>query len=614
MKKIIAFVLCILMVVSCFMFTTSAEEEEFHDISKESLLKASSQWNYYSAPKYTIDGKLDRITCALGGYEYFRPNAPGRDPSVNIKDSWIEYRYKEYKEIESIVMYALKRSENIKYRLQVLVMGEWYEISTLPNNKADIYVYTVDGKESNGDTIKLGWDTDELVKAYNTANPDKPLPEGNITTKKFRIYFDYTDQWSPPIIYETVITGRKGVAPEFDVPDDAELSTNAALSGHMYASSSVSGHYPALGADNTATYWAAKNTTDGEWIKAEFDKAYNISKLELDFSSVLTTNDGKDKNDLNSYVAQTFDIEIKLMGIDGTWSSYATKTGISTTHKPDEAKVLIFEAATDSDVLKNIKGVQVIFTNLGTNSFGAISEIDATIADGGKCIFLAGWMTDGRKTSLATGNIAVLGTPYCSSAFDYIGISEVSYIIDGQYADYSPCWYAGTMGTGEYCGVVLDLEEGQKASISKVVLNFNDYITYDYYNMITQVRENPVKDDYVLGFEVQAKQADGSYKKIASGSSYDTVSKSYIVAFDFTDVVTDDIRVVFTSNDAGYAYLKELEVYASDIAYGDTTQNGYCSLLTDKKVAKATAESGFKIPHIIFRAPYMDIISPLASN
>lgn len=594
-KRTIALILCLLMLVPCFLFGVSAEgatEEPFVDISKESMLKASSQWNYYSAPKYTIDGDLNAV--AAGGWAYWRPNAPGRDPSVNLSDTWIEYRYKEYKEIDTITMYARKYTSNMKFRLQVLIMGEWHEFPALNMNTAPIYKYTYDGKEYNGDTIMLVWDTDVIIEQYNAAHPDNPIEPGNLNTKKFRVYFDYADQWNPPIIYETVIMGRTGKVPEFEVPDDAELSTNAALSGHMYASSATLGRYPALGADNSiASSWQSDNKTDGEWVKAEFDKPYDITNLSLNFGGIVDT--------------YSFTVDVSLL-YDDAWEFYET-VDVTTSSDYEDALIDIFNG-NDDNALKNVRGVKVVFSELNGKP-AVISEINAKIANGGKCIFLAGWMTNDRKSSVANGNIAIYGKAYASATFDYLGISDVSFINDGQILDPSPCWYAGDMGTGNYCGVTLGLDEGEKATISKIVLNFNDYITWDYYNMITQVRENKVKDDYILGFELQAKQADGTFKTIATGSSYDSISKSYIVSFDFTDLVTDDVRVVFTSTDAGYAYLKEIEIFSSDVEYGDEAINGYSSFAHDRKKPKASTT--FATPHIVFRAAFMDIISPLSS-
>lgn len=606
-RRIISLILCVLMIVPCFLFGVSAEgetttEEPFQDISAESMLKASSQWNYYSAPKYTIDGKLDNITVAVGGYEFWRPNAPGRDSAVNMRDTWIEYRYKEYKELDTITMYAQKHSTNTKYRLQVLIMGEWYEFEALSNNKAEIYTYTakVNGKEQtfSGDTIKLVWDTDEIVKAYNLDNPDNPLPEGNLNTKRFRVYFDYSDQWNPPIIYETVIMGRQGQVPEFDVPDDAELSTNAALSGHVYASSSVFSRYPALAVDKTyTTSWKSSKSDDGEWIKAEFDSAYDISNLAIDIGGIVAED------------ASSFDIEVQIKREDGTWEALTTKTGVQTTTSyENNNKVLLFEGD-DDNLLEKIKGVKIIFTNITGSA--VITEIEATIANGGKCIFLSGWMTNDRKQSVANGNIAIYGTPYASSTLDYLGISEPSYITDGQILDSSGAWYAGTMGTGEYCGVQLNIQEGEKATVTKIVLNFNDIITYDYTNPITGNRENKVKDDYVLGFDIQAKQNDGTFKTIASGTSYDTTSKSYVVSFDIDNVVTDDIRVVFTSNNAGFAFLKEIEIYASDVEYGGT-QNGYNTFPHQR--TKPIATKSFANPFVVYRSYFMDLISPISAS
>lgn len=600
MKKIIAMILCILTLISCFVFNASAEEEEeYQDISKESLLDCSTQWNYYSAPKYTIDGKIEG---AITGYEFWRSDY-SRNENFNINDVWIEYRYKEYKEIDTITLYVHRyETHRQQYILKVMVMGRWIEFPAVLTKGAPAYTNSK-GKEYPESAV-LTFDISEMVKKLKQDHPGEYdyLEGENLTTKKFRFYLKYPDQYTPPLFHETIVMGKKGETPALDVPDGAEVATNAALSGKMYASSSASGKYPAMGADNTtANYWQAKNTTDGEWIKAEFDKPYNLSKLQLDLCGITT-----DK-------INTFDVEVKLLGADGTWSSYATKTGISTIKGFDDHKISIFESTGDDDILENIRGIQVVFTNVTSGSIPTMNEIIATIADKGECIFLAEWMTDDRKASISNGNIAIYGTAYASNTFEYIGISETSYINDGQIIDSSPCWYAGTMGTGEYCGVKLALPEGEKATVNKVVLHFTDYITWDYYNMITQVRENTVKDDYVLGFEVQARKSDGTYEKIASGSSYDKLSKSYIVSFDFANgVVTDDIRVVFTSNDAGYAYIKEIEIYATDVEYGDSTQNGYSSFVHDRRKPKATTD--FALPHVVYRAPFMDIISPLESK
>ena len=595
-RRIISLILCLLMLIPSFAFSSFAAEEEeeenpFVDISKESMLKASSQWNYYSAPKYTIDGDLDGV--AAGGWAYWRPNAPGRDPSVNIKDSWIEYRYREYKELDTITMYARKYNSNMRFRLKVLIMGEWYEFPALNMNTAPIYKYTYNGKEYNGDTIMLIWDTDQLIEQYNKDHPDSPLPEGNITTKNFRVYFDYTDQWSPPIIYETRIVGRKGATPAFDVPDDAELSTNAALSGHMYSSSAVLGRYAAMGADNAiASSWKSQATTDGEWIRAEFDKAYDLDSLSINFGGI-------------SDFSASYTVDISFLK-NGSWSFYDT-FDVETSSDYEKA---ILEVFNDPEEGKGISGIKVVFNDVNGKA-SALSEITATIADGGKCIFLAGWMTNDRKSSVANGNIAIYGKAYASTTFDYLGISDVSFINDGQIIESSPCWYAHEMGKGQYCGVDLNLGEGKTTKVTKVVLHFTDYITWDYYNMITQVRENEITDDYVLGFDLQIKQADGTYKTVASGSSYDKTTKKYIVSFDVNEE-TSDVRVVFTSNDAGYPYLKEVEVFTDSMDLGNKTINGYSTFAHQRSIPKAT--TSFATPYVVYRAAFMNIIAPLAAN
>ncbi|MBO5374940.1 MAG: hypothetical protein J6A54_05805 [Clostridia bacterium] len=597
MKKIISIILCILTIASCFVFSTSAEESEYKDVSAESLLKCSTQWNSWSAPKYTIDKSIVNDRVAVRGYKFWRSDY-GRNPAFNQNDVWIEYRYKEYKEIDTIDIYVERKVAN-KYVLEVLVMGEWVKFDAVTDANAPSYVE--DGKTYN-DVAVISFDIDKMFGELKAKYPDDygHLPDGNLTTKKFRFKLVYSDQWNPPIFYETVVMAKKGEVPALDVPDDAELSTNAALSGHMYASTSLKSpaRYPFFAADNTTSnFWQAAEASSNEWIKSEFDKPYDLSKLEIDFGGITTDKDN------------TFDVEIKLLGADGTWTTHSTKTGVKTTSKFETGKITVFEAASDADVLKNIRGVQLVFTNMAAGSSAAVNEITATIANEGKCIFLAGWMTSDRKEAVANGNIAVYGDAYASSTFDYVGISEPQYINDGQILAASYAWYAGYLSSGEHCGVVLNSPAG-KASVTKVVLNFNDIITYEHVNS-DWTRENKILGDYVIGFEIQAKQADGTFKKVAEGSSYDPTSKSYIVAFDFKEpVVTDDIRVVFTSNDSGFAYLKELEVYASDVPYGDATTNGYCTYPTQRKVANAT--KNFATPFVQYRAAFMNLISPVS--
>ena len=65
-----------------------------------------------------------------------------------------------------------------------------------------------------------------------------------------------------------------------------------------------------------------------------------------------------------------------------------------------------------------------------------------------------------------------------------------------------------------------------------------------------------------MGIQIQAK-IDGEYVTLVTTKSYDKDLK-YSPAFQFDPVVTDDIRILYTSGNGTFANLKELEVYSTD--------------------------------------------------
>ena len=304
MKKILSIILCILMLLPCVLLCVSATEEEseepaeYTNIAKEALLKCSSYWNNDRLPKYTIDGVKN------SSYQFWSPNYSGRDPNVDNSNHWIQYGFKDYKQINEILIYADSDAchAGVTYTLEALVLGEWVTITSTTHGEG-VAIEEISG-----------------VSLITISIPDEFAP---LITKKLRIKVAGHVLWEPPLVQEVEIMGKSGVAPEFDVPDGAELSTNAALSGYVTASSSKNLRYPALTANNdttsdeSKTTWYANDTEDGNWIMYEFDKAYDLEKIQLYFTKI----------NANKGARNIYEINVELLR-EGVWTKEYENTNI----------------------------------------------------------------------------------------------------------------------------------------------------------------------------------------------------------------------------------------------------------------------------------------------
>ena len=579
MKKFLSIILCVLMIVPCFAicaFAEDASEEELTNVALNSSLKASSTWNASTPAKATINGRIE--SDFGGGHEnYWSPSAPGRDNTASKDLSTIQYTFKGlnkgYKIVETVDLYVTQypgcSSNNVQYTVKALINGVWTQVGKATASQFGVY------EDANGKKYekyaKIHFDLPEEVEVDGDickVNTTTILIEctnyGNVGTGGCGEY------WHCPQIYETVIMGKTGFIPEIDLKPGALLSTNAALSGHRSASSSASMQYPYLAADNiVSTAWNAKTTNNGEWVMADFDKPYDLSALELNFGAA------PEKT--------TYNIDV-LVRIDDEWVTVADDLDVN-------ADTGIINGV-DIDLTGNtidVNAVKIVY-NETNGKAASIAEINATIADKKKCQFLFDYLTVSRKESAATGNIAVYGEPYASTTMDHIGISEVSYINDGGISIDNYAWYSKSFAMGQYCGITLE----ETSKVNKVVLFFNDGI----------VGGHDARDYFVFGFDVQAK-IDGEYKTVASGTNYNAGNKKYIVAVEFDEVETDDIRILFTDTDIGYVYLKEMEIF------GSTKYDDFSTYLNNReKVAKTT---NFGAPYIIGRSKFMDLISPVQS-
>ena len=576
MKKFLSILLCLLMIVPCFAFVALAEEETEEEASNVALdagIKASSYWNASTLPKSATNGAT-KSDIGGGHNNYWRPSNPTRDtwnggtPGEASFQLTFKGKNRGYKLLEGVDIWVRLGAEGCKscnptYDVQALINGVWTSVGKASESSAT----AVEGKPEAG-IIHIDFP--------ETVTVDGTVCQVNAKALRFMIdNFANTGcgaYWHCPIIYEFEVWGKTGFIPEIDLHDGALLSTNAALSGHRNASSSMNNQYPYLGADNYESFWASKATTDGEWFEVLFDKGYDLEKLELNFGSIIIES--------GSNETYTYTISTAVL-VDGVWKDLGEQDVTTSTGKANNVEVAL--GTNNIEVC----GVKVTFVSTG-GAQAAINEVIATIADGKKCEFLAEYLTTYRRQSAANGNLAIYGEPYAYSVMDHLGISDISYINDGGIATSDFAWYSKGFEMGQYCGVTLE----EESKVNKVVLYFNDGIIGQY----------NARDYFVFGFDVQAK-IDGEFVTVAKGTSYNAAKEEYIVSIEFDEVEATDIRIAFTDIDIGFTYIKELEVY------GSTRYNDFSTYAHGRKnVAKTTS---FGDAFVIGRANFSVLANPL---
>ena len=389
------------------------------------------------------------------------------------------------------------------------------------------------------------------------------------------------DWWIVPLIHEIEIWGHQAVyTPKFDVPEGAEVVTDAALGGMAGATTSQTQYYPLLGNDrNSGTYWRAGDyENQSYWI--DFEGAYMVEEIKLNFGGLAA-----------AYDNATLSYDVYVMR-GGSWQKIASDTVTATSALWEAGDLKVYPTGDGG----RIEQVKVTFTSSkdanGDDIPPVITEVSAPIINGEQVVFLSSYLNYHRASSTAQGNLACYGEAYCSSSFDYSNISDVTYINDGQVMDDSYSWYAETFAAGSYCGVKLkDTED-----VTKVVLYFNDQI----------VQGAP--QDHVLSYDVQVL-VDGVYKTVASGTSYNPETKQAIVSIEFDAVRTNDVRIVYKSNGMVFPYLKELEVYSGQKRY--SSFDGFVLDLSIRTLYGKAVTKTFAEPSYVKRAKFMDLKSPI---
>lgn len=595
LKKILPLALCLLMVIPTMAICTFAANLSLTGTPGDKSIMGTerqnwaangqgyhtSAWNYDRHSKYLNNGTYDH------SYQYWQPSDPAR-PNGNGVDptkQHVGFSFDDgYYVFDEVVIYANsypKGQNNIKYRVEALILGEWVEVGV---GYQDDGVPSDKGGDVTKLSIKLTHPNAALGEDINTNNVRIWCSEYGSYAKRYGDYADnpptWHDWWLTPCMQEVELIGVTGYRPEFDVPMNAYLVTNAALSGMIGADTSMAMRYPGLaGDDDKSTNWKAMRK-GAQNIWAEFDKAYPVSKVGFNVGGCAAVDVG---------VELTYNLKVLTSGTikDGTWE-YIVQGATATTVK-ENVDDIIYELDGDKEIL----GMMIEFTSLkGGQERAVVTELVAEIANGGKCIYLADYITNAKKVSTATGNLACYGAAYASSNFGYAGISKVSNLIDGNISYDDDSWIADSYIIGTYAGVTLK----EAHNVTKVVLYFGD-------------RLGGVDGQYVFKLDIQAK-IDGEFKTVAQATSYDAERQSYTVSIELSEAVnTDDIRVVFMSDAQTFPYLKEIEIFEKGFVYSNFV--GY-SLDSSRTSGGPAATSEFGDRTVVKRGKYFDKQSPLS--
>ena len=491
------------------------------------------------------------------------------------------------------------------------------ELATTSNNTY-ISTYSYEFKDGTKSDMKIAFSINDNLGAagFKVVTIEKEEPyynkdgtvvrddQGNIATqmvKYDRYFFEYDsngkvkitqklashhDWWLVPIIHEVYIWGHQAVnTPRFDVPEGAEVVTDAALGGMASATTSAPNQYPLLGNDRSnTTQWIANDyENQSYWIEFDQNKDYTIGDVILNFGYM---SEDTEKTVGTAGTQLVYDFYVRR---NGNWELFAGGEEVTT----DSAEVLM-----TYHINGDISGIKVTFTSSiknGKNAPPAITDTNALISDGEQCVFLSGYLNAYRASSIAQGNLAPYGEAYCSSSFDYSNISDVTFINDGQTSDLEAfSWYAESFLKGTYCGIKLKESE----DVTKVTLYFNDII----------LQGKP--EEHVMVFDIQAL-VNGEYITIKEGvTSYDPVKKSSIITVVLDQPVrTNDIRIVYQANGMVFPYLKELEIYAGQKLY--SAFDNYMLDTSVRTLHGRAATTDFAQKTIVKRAKYMELVAPL---
>lgn len=483
----------------------------------------------YKNPSWTPVESINDEGLIYGGWQGWEPLYPttaggpfsgeycgidfGTESFYEISGARLTLRYNAKNSVDGVN----ENPQDITYTLQALIEGEWVNVH-------EFHDHDYEGFDS-----LLHYDQFQLEATFDAVN-----------TNKIRLYcsnygknFGGGDELVFPYVYELELFGVPGETPDIIIPEGQALNTNAALSGKVDASSASSGCWPALIIRNAIpgtiaqSVWKAAADDANAYISVALNDPTVVNAISLNF--------GADAAQIPYTVYATYE-----NGVTTAIGSGTVKNGPAILNCKTEA---------DPDGI-TVTGVKIVY-----DGEGAQLESINIIANE-KLLYRTADDSDAYKQSVAKGNLAMIGTAYAESTFP--DFSKVEYLNDGIFntMDNPKSWFANGADTPTYCGIQLDGEY----EVNKVVL---------YFESSTPAGAN------AMNFDVYAK-VDGEYVKLVSGCSYDASAPSgakYRPVFEFDPVVTDDIRVVFTTNGGIFPSMRELEIYSE--ADAPTAYMGY---------------------------------------
>lgn len=524
MKKIVSvflFVLLLLSNMSAIIFAQETEQEtnEITNISPLGMPYCTSEKNSLWTPaKSLIDGLYG--TQDWHGWECAYPEVSiGQDTTKGFSGEFCGIKFEnDYYEISEIKMniglHTLCGGQNATYTIQALVDGKWQEVAVL---KDEMAVPTSE-KYADYNAVMSDPSASHRVNADLTFKLATPITTNNIRV----VVSDYAKNYEGgdvlifPFIYELELFGKKGIAPEFILPEGASISTDIAWHSYPSASKGSNGTYPFLAIDgNDSTYWELENYQGGEAFTLMFDDEYEIGRV---FMAIERQSNKQIQNTILEYY------------IDGVWQRMPNSNPrLKTANEGYYALEYEFAATL-------AKGVRITFRTPYESL--KLSTLEVHLKDS-KSYSFKNRFSQAQIDSASNGNIAIIGKPYSSTSFK--PYSDDIYINDGLNKD-SKVWFTGTLNTPEHCGIIFDYPQ----KINKAIV---------------AVRESSIYGRENMKLELQAL-VNGEYVTIATGCSYDG---DYKTEYTFKEVETTSIRVIILEASGAIPNVMELELYSSEI-------------------------------------------------
>lgn len=538
MKKILSFILAVMLLLSSVPMVIFAEEgegavgdEELYNVAyknSNAVAYASSEKNTLWTPaKSLIDGAKSEDTWQ--GWECGYPNIIyGSDTSAGFSGEYfgVKFKNKSYYEIYeinfNIGLHAAMGGQNAHFLVQCLVEGVWITVAEFSDSDSTPCVTNSDGslKFSSYDDVMENDTSNYHVGSNYSVKLETPVTTNNIrvTVSGYGKNYPGGDVLIFPYVYEIEPIGKVGETPELELPEGAVLSTNIAYHSFPYASSSLSYCYPYCAIDGKkTTNWSPMGKKAGEYLSIKLIEAKKINKAVINFGEYLNG---------MTVVDYAFDIEAL---IDGEWVCVAQGTAF------DEENSTFLTEYTFEEV--ETTELRVVFTE-NYQVRPTVCEFEAHLSIE-KTYYVEDRFDAYMRTSASKGNLAVMGTPYANLDFD--PYSSVTYINDGKNFDDSYVWFTGVVDMPSYCGIKFS----EKQLINKVAV---------------YVAAAAIEGEDVMDIHIQAL-IDGEYVTLVSSKSYDKNSK-YTTVYEFDAVETDDIRILYTSGSGSFANMKELEIYS----------------------------------------------------